>query len=136
MRLLAPKIVEVFDIAGRTERMMPGIKKPGQPRMYDLLEMSYDPKDIGYYDKKGLRLRANNKQITCWELAIDLLAKIPKVEQRRLVWARSVRYNWSALARQFGLHRVTVKKRYKTIILDLETALPKQTLDKIDKIIV
>ena len=93
-------------------------------------------KDIGFYDKKGLRLRANNKQITCWELAIDLLAKIPKVEQRRLVWARSVRYNWSALARQFGLHRVTVKKRYKTIILDLETALPKQMLDKIDKIIV
>lgn len=115
--------------------MMPGISKPGQPRMYDLLEMSYDPKDIGFYDKKGLKLRANSKQISCWELAIDLIAKIPKIEQRRLVWARAMRYNWSVLGRQFGLHRVTVKKRYKTIILDLETALPKSMLDRIDNLI-
>ena len=135
MRLLAPKIIEIFDVAGRTERMMPGISKPGQPRMYDLLEMSYDPKDIGFYDKKGLKLRANAKQISCWELAIDLIAKIPKIDHRRLVWARAMRYNWSALGRRFGLHRVTVQRRYKTIILDLETALPKTMLDRIDNLI-
>ena len=115
--------------------MMPGISKPGQPRMYDLLEMSYDPKDIGFYDKKGLKLRANAKQISCWELAIDLIAKIPKIDHRRLVWARAMRYNWSALGRRFGLHRVTVQRRYKTIILDLETALPKTMLDRIDNLI-
>ena len=135
MRLLAPKIIEIFDVAGRTERMMPGIQKPGHPRMYDLLEMSYDPKDIGFYDKKGLKLRANSKQISCWELAIDLIAKIPKIDHRRLVWARAMRYNWSALGRRFGLHRVTVQRRYKTIILDLETALPKTMLDRIDNLI-
>ena len=114
---------------------MPKPAKPGTPKMFDLLKMSYDPKDIGYYDKKQLRLRANPNQISCWEMAIELLAKLPNVEKRRLVWARACRFNWSALGRQFGLHRVTVKKRYTTIILDLENSLPKSMLDRIDNLI-
>lgn len=135
MRLLTPKIVDIFDTAGRTERMMPNIKKPGVPKMFDILEMSYDAKDLGFYDKKHLKLRATSKQIACWEMAIDLLAKIPKIENRRLVWARAMRFNWSALGRQFGLHRVTVQRRYKSVILDLESNLDKLTLDKIDNLI-
>ena len=135
MKIIAHKIVEIFEIAGTTERLMPTITKPGQPKMFDLLQMSYDKKDLGYYDKKGLKLRANSKQITCWELAIDLLIKIEKLEDRRLVWARACRYNWSQLARQFGCHRVTIKRRYKSIILDLEFKLPKTTIDRIDNLI-
>ena len=135
MKIIAHKIVEVFEIAGTAERLMPTITKPGQPKMFDLLQMSYDKKDLGYYDKKGLKLRANSKQITCWELAIDLLIKIEKLEERRLVWARACRYNWSQLARQFGCHRVTIKRRYKSIILDLEFKLPKETIDRIDNLI-
>jgi len=135
LRLLTPKIVDIFDTAGRTERMMPNIKKPGVPKMFDILEMSYDAKDLGFYDKKHLKLRATSKQIACWEMAIDLLAKIPKIENRRLVWARAMRFNWSALGRQFGLHRVTVQRRYKSVILDLESNLDKLTLDKIDNLI-
>ena len=135
MKLIAHKIVEVFEIAGTAERLMPTITKPGQPKMFDLLQMSYDKKDLGYYDKKGLKLRANSKQITCWELAIDLLLKLEKLEDKRLVWARACRYNWTQLARQFGCHRVTIKRRYKTIILDLEFKLPKETIDRIDNLI-
>ena len=127
MKLLFPKIVDIFDTAGRTERMMPNIKKPGSPNMFDILEMSYD--------KKTLKLRATSKQINCWELSIDLLGKIPKVEDRRLVWARAMRFNWSLLGRQFGLHRVTVQRRYKSIILDLEHNLDKSMLDRIDNLI-
>ena len=135
MKIIAHKIVEVFEIAGTAERLMPTITKPGQPKMFDLLQMSYDKKDLGYYDKKGLKLRANSKQITCWELAIDLLLKLEKIEDRRLVWARAMRFNWSALGRQFGCHRVTIKRRYKTIILDLEFKLDKITIDRIDNLI-
>tara|TARA_E500000178_G_C16934961_1_gene713533 strand:+ start:471 stop:878 length:408 start_codon:yes stop_codon:yes gene_type:complete len=135
LKLLTPKIIDIFDTAGRTERMMPNIKKPGSPKMFDILEMTYDAKDLGFYQKKHLKLRANSKQIACWEMAIDLLAKIPKIENRRLVWARAMRFNWSVLGRQFGLHRVTVQRRYKSVILDLESNLDKLTLDKIDNLI-
>ena len=137
MRLIAHKIIEVFEVAGRAERMMPGLNalKPKIPRMYDLLEMSYDPKDIGYYDKKPLKLRANPQQIACWELAIDLLGKIKTLEDRRLIWAKAMRYSWVSLARQFGCHRVTIKKRYKAAVLTLEFSLDKTMIDKIDKLI-
>jgi hypothetical protein len=97
--------------------------------------MSRDPKDIGYYDKQPLRLRANNHQIACWELAIDLLGKIKKIKDRRLIWARAMRYSWVSLARQFGCHRVTIKRRYKAALLNLEFDLEKSLIDKIDKII-
>ena len=129
--------MEVFEVAGRTERMMPGLNalKPKIPRMYDVLKMSYDPKDIGFWQKKGLKLRANSHQITCWELAIELLIKIEKLEDRRLIWAKAMRYSWVALARQFGCHRVTIKKKYTAAILNLEFNLDKSLIDKIDKLI-
>ena len=137
MRLISHKIIEIFSEAGRAERMMPGLNalKPKVPRMFDLLEMSYDPKDVGYYSKKTMKLRANPKQIACWELAIDLLAKIEKIEDRRLIWAKAMRYSWVALARQFGVHRVTIKRRYLAALLSLEFNLEKSLVDKIDKII-
>ena len=129
--------MEVFEVAGRTERMMPGLNalNPKTPRMYDVLKMSYDPKDIGFWQKKGLKLRANSHQITCWELAIELLIKIEKLEDRRLIWAKAMRYSWVALARQFGCHRVTIKKKYTAAILNLEFNLDKSLIDKIDKLI-
>tara|TARA_R100001594_G_scaffold34600_2_gene63612 strand:- start:397 stop:786 length:390 start_codon:yes stop_codon:yes gene_type:complete len=129
--------MEVFEVAGRTERMMPGLNalKPKTPRMYDVLKMSYDPKDIGFWQKKGLKLRANSHQITCWELAIELLIKIEKLEDRRLIWAKAMRYSWVALARQFGCHRITIKKKYTAAILNLEFNLDKSLIDKIDKLI-
>ena len=114
---------------------MPTISKPGQPKMFDIIQMSYDKKDLGFYDKKGFKLRANSKQIECWEFAIDLLLKIEKLDDRRLVWARACRFNWSQLGRQFGCHRVTIQRKYKSIILDLEFKLPKSTIDRIDNLI-
>jgi len=137
LRLVTHKIIEIFDVAGRTERMMPGLNalKPKAPKMFDLLQMSHDPKDVGYYDKQPLRLRANSHQIACWELAIDLLGKIKKIKDRRLIWARAMRYSWVSLARQFGCHRVTIKRRYKAALFNLEFDLEKSLIDKIDKII-
>ena len=135
MRLMGPKIVEVFYRAGLCERLMPGLQKPGSPSMYKILEMSYDSKDLGYYDKKPLKLRANQNQIACWEMAIDLLAKTPKLENRRLIWAKAMRFSWVKLGKQFGCHRTTIKKRYISAILDLEFRLDKLTLDKIHKLI-
>ena len=135
MRLIGPKIVEVFYRAGLCERLMPGLQKPGSPSMYKILEMSYDSKDLGFYDKKPLKLRANQNQIACWEMAIDLLAKTPNLENRRLIWAKAMRFSWVKLGKQFGCHRTTIKKRYISAILDLEFRLDKLTLDKIDKLI-
>jgi len=135
LKLRLVKLIEIFENAGMCERLMPGIKKPTAPRMFDLLEMSYEPKDIGYYDKKpGLRLRANSKQITCWELAIDLLMLI-HLEERRLIWSRAMRYSWVSLAKRFGCHRVTIKRRYVTALMAMEEKAKSHNLiDNIDRV--
>jgi hypothetical protein len=81
-----------------------------------------------------MKLRATFKQINCWELAIDLLLLI-ELEERRLIWARAMRYSWVALARRFGCHRTTIKRRYVTALFNMEDqARKKNMLDNIDKI--
>ena len=127
------KIMEILDTAGSTERMIPGLKKPNASRMYDLLEMAYSKKDLGYYNRKPLRLYPNAKQIASWELAIDLMLLVD-LEQRRLLWGRACRFSWVQLAKRFGCHRTTIKKRYLETIFLLRRLANKDLIDKIVKI--
>ena len=134
MKIRLVKLIEILESAAQCERLMSKPKAPGSPAMWDLLEMSYDKKDIGYYEKTPLKLRANPKQMTCWDLAIDLLILVA-LEDRRLLWARAMRYSWVALAKQFGCHRHTIKKKYISALINMEQqAINKNMLDKIDKI--
>ena len=111
----------LFDDAARTERYIAKPKHPGSPTMYDLLVTSYDKKDIGYY-KKELKFRATPRQISRWELAIEVLMYVDKdivdnpIEVREMIWMRAKKYKWTELARHFGYHRTTIKNRYLTIL--------------------
>tara|TARA_R100000541_G_scaffold37599_1_gene45489 strand:- start:277 stop:585 length:309 start_codon:yes stop_codon:yes gene_type:complete len=102
--------------------------------MFDILQYSYDPEDHGYYNSKKLKLRANNKQINCWDLAVCQLLPLVELEERQILWQRSRRYSWVALGKMFGCHRVTIKKKYINAIFTLENKLDKTLIDKIDKI--
>jgi hypothetical protein len=126
--------MDILDEAGLAERFMPKPKIPKAASMFDILEYTYDPKDYGYYNSKKLKLRANNKQITCWDLAVCQLLPLVELEERKILWARSKRYSWIALGKMFGCHRVTIKKKYINAIFNLESRLDKSLIDKIDKI--
>ena len=126
--------MDILDEAGLAERFMPKPKIPKAASMFDILEYTYDPKDHGYYNSKKLKLRANNKQITCWDLAVCQLLPLVELEERQILWARSKRYSWVALGKMFGCHRVTIKKKYINAIFNLENKLDKTLIDKIDKI--
>ena len=126
--------MEILDIAATTERLMPKPKLPKAASMFDILEFTYDPKDHGYYNSKKLKLRANNKQINCWDLTVTELLPLVELEDRKILWARSKRYSWVALGKMFGCHRVTIKKKYINAIFNLESKLDKTLIDKIDQI--
>jgi len=126
--------MDILDEAGLAERFMPKPKLPKAASMFDILEYTYDPKDHGYWNSKKLKLRANNKQITCWDLVVCQLLPLVELEERRILWARSKRYSWIALGKMFGCHRVTIKKKYINAIFNLESKLDKTLIDKIDKI--
>lgn len=126
--------MNILDEAGLAERFMPKPKIPKAVSMFDILEFTYDPKDFGYYNSKKLKLRANTKQINCWDLTITELLPLVELEDRKILWARSKRYSWVALGKMFGCHRVTMKKKYVNAIFNLESKLSKSLIDKIDNI--
>ena len=127
--------MDILNTAGLAERFMPKPKLPKAASMFDILKFTYDRDDHGFYENKDkLKLRANNKQIACWELTIIELLPLVDLEERQILWERSKRYSWVALGKMFGCHRVTIKKKYLNALFNLESKLPKSVIDKIDLI--
>ena len=126
--------MDILETAALAERFMPKPKKPVAASMWNILPTTYTPQEHGYYENKGkLKLRANNRQINCWDLSIIELLPLVELKDRKILWARSKRYSWIALGKMFGFHRVTMKKKYLNAIFNLESKLDKRLLDIIDK---
>ena len=115
-------LVFLLNEAARTERFLSKPKHPGTPSMYDLLLTTYEKKDIGYYQKALMKLRATPKQITRWEYAIDALLAIEidiskdPILDRQIVWMRANRFKWTEVARHFGFNRNSIKNRYMKVL--------------------
>ena len=107
----------MLDEAARTERFLSKPRHPGTPSMYDLFLTTYEKKDIGYYEKALLKLRATPKQITRWEFAIDALLAIEtdiskeQILDRQRDWMRANRFKWTQDGRHFGFTRHSLKSR-------------------------
>ena len=136
---LEAMIVEILDDAAYAERF---ISKPSNrrcPSMYRILDYCYDKKDIGFYDKPKLVLRATPRQMTRYSLALDLLLEIDRSisdtprEDRKILWLRANRFQWTKLGKMFGYHRTTIKRMYETILDKLSNKL-KNNLYIYDKI--
>ena len=132
-------VVEILSDAAYAERF---ISKPNNnrcPSMYKLLDFIRERKDIGFYDRPKLILRATPRQMTRYGLAIDILLLIEKDISddpnldRKLLWLRANRFQWTKLGRFFGFNRVTIKRRYQTLLDKLCIKL-KNNFDNFDKI--
>ena len=132
-------VVEILSDAAYAERF---ISKPNNnrcPSMYKLLDFIRERKDIGFYDRPKLILRATPRQMTRYGLAIDILLLIEKDISddpnldRKLLWLRANRFQWTKLGRFFGFHRTTIKRRYE-IVLDKLCIKLKNNFDNFDKI--
>ena len=97
--------------------------------MYRILDYCYDKKDLGFYDKPKMVLRATPRQMTRYSLALDILMEVDKDVfdnprlARKLLWLRANRFQWTKLGKQFGYHRTTIKKMYETILDKLSIKL-------------
>ena len=115
-------LVFLLDEAARTERFLSKPRHPGASSMYDLLLTTYEKKDIGYYQKALMKLRATPKQITRWEYAIDALLAIEidiskdPILDRQIVWMRANRFKWTQVGRHFGFNRISIKNRYMKVL--------------------
>ena len=136
---LESHIVEILDDAAYAERFLSRPHNRNCPSMYRILDYCYDKKDLGYYDKPKMVLRATPRQMTRYELAIDILMEIDKSVSdnprvaRKLLWLRANRFKWTKLGKFFGYHRTTIKKMYEIILDKLSNKL-KNNLYIYDKI--
>ena len=124
-------LVFLLDEAARTERFLSTPKHPGTPSMYDLLLTTYEKKDMSYYEKALLKLRATPKQITRWEFCIDALLAIEEdiskdpLLDRQIVWMRANRFKWTQVGKYFGFTRHSIRNRYMKVLTALTNKLKK-----------
>ena len=136
---LTELVVEILSDAAYAERFISKPNNNRQPSMYKLLDFIRERKDIGFYDRPKLILRATPKQMTRYSLALDILCLIDKDISddpnldRKLMWLRANRFQWTKLGRFFGFHRTTIKRRYE-IVLDKLCIKLKNNFDNFDKI--
>ena len=136
---LTELVVEILNDAAYAERFISKPNNNRQPSMYKLLDFIRERKDIGFYDRPKLILRATPRQMTRYGLAIDILLLIEKDISddpnldRKLMWLRANRFKWTKLGRFFGFHRITIKRRYETVLDKLCNKL-KNNFDNLDKI--
>ena len=132
-------VVEILSDAAYAERFISKPNNKNCPSMYKLLDFIRERKDIGFYDRPKLILRATPRQMTRYGLAIDILLLIEKDISddpnldRKLMWLRANRFKWTKLGRFFGFHRTTIKRRYETVLDKLCNKL-KNNFDNFDKI--
>ena len=124
-------LIFLLDEAARTERFLSKPRHPGTPSMYDAILTTYEKKDIGYYQKALMKLRATPRQITRWEFAIDALLAIeidisedPTLD-RQIVWMRANRFKWTQVGRHFGFTRHSIKNRYMKVLSALTDKIKK-----------
>ena len=136
---LTELVVEILSDAAYAERFISKPSNRNCPSMYKLLDFIRERKDIGFYDRPKLILRATPRQMTRYGLAIDILLMIEKDISddpnldRKLLWLRANRFQWTKLGRFFGFHRTTIKRRYETLLDKLCIKL-KNNFDNLDKI--
>ena len=127
---------DIFYDAGRAERFLAAPHNRNVPSMYQIIETSYLPSELGYYEKK-LKLRATPKQMTNYGLAIDLLLMVDQVSEdpmldRKILWLRAKRNSFSRIGKYLIYHRTTIKRMYDNVLDKLTNKIIKESLDIYD----
>lgn len=123
----------IFDDAARAERFIARPNNNRCPSMYQIIETGYLPSEFGYYEKK-LKLRATPKQMTNYDLAIDLLSMVDEVSEdplldKKILWLRAKRNSFSKIGKYLVYHRTTIKRMYDNILDKLTNRIMKESLD-------
>ena len=115
------KIKQDLETAAYVDRLLPAVRAPKyRCCMPDII---YTPQEIVFMDKRPLKVRPNQEQISLWEQVMLEWLPILSVDERRLVWKRANRIPWKLLCREFGVSRQMLALRHeKALIRILRTA--------------
>ena len=123
----------VLDDAARAERFIARPNNNRCPSMYQIIETGHLPSELGYYEKK-LKLRATPRQMTHYDLAIDLLCMVDQVSEdplldKKILWLKAKRNSFSRIGKYLVYHRTTIKRMYDKILDALTNKIIKESVD-------
>mgnify|MGYP003110802499 FL=1 len=127
----------VLDDAARAERFIARPNNNRCPSMYQIIETGHLPSELGYYEKK-LKLRATPRQMTHYDLAIDLLCMVDQVSEdplldKKILWLKAKRNSFTKIGKYLVYHRTTIKRMYDNILDALTNKIIKESVDILDK---
>ena len=127
----------VLDDAARAERFIARPNNNRCPSMYQIIETGHLPSELGYYEKK-LKLRAAPRQMTHYDLAIDLLCMVDQVSEdplldKKILWLKAKRNSFTRIGKYLVYHRTTIKRMYDKILDALTNKIIKESVDILDK---
>ena len=127
----------VLDDAARAERFIARPNNNRCPSMYQIIETGHLPSELGYYEKK-LKLRATPRQMTHYDLAIDILCMVDQVSEdplldKKILWLKAKRNSYSRIGKYLVYHRTTIKRMYDKILDALTNKIIKESVDILDK---
>ena len=111
------RIKQDLETAAYVDRLLPAVRAPKyRCCMPDII---YTPQEIVFMDKRPLKVRPNQEQISLWEQVMLEWLPILSVE-RRLVWKRANRIPWKLLCREFGLCKSNLCARHSKALMKIE----------------
>ena len=112
------KIKQDLETAAYVDRLLPAVRAPKyRCCMPDII---YTPQEIVFMDKRPLKVRPNQEQISLWEQVMLEWLPILSVDERRLVWKRANRIPWKLLCREFGLCKSNFCARHSKALMKIE----------------
>lgn len=108
------QIKKDLETAAYVERLMPPVRPP-KYRCW-LLEIVYTPQEITFMDRRPVRPKPTQEQISIWEkVVLEWLPLLP-AREARLVWKRANHIPWKLLSFDFDIERSQLCKIYRNAI--------------------
>mgnify|MGYP000253913926 CR=1 FL=1 len=96
------KIKQDLETAAYVDRLLPAVRAPKyRCCMPDII---YTPQEIVFMDKRPLKVRPNQEQISLWEQVMLEWLPILSVDERRLVWKEPTVFRGSCCAGSLAFH--------------------------------
>src|SRR5574344_752805 len=109
------QIKQDLETAAYVERLLPAVRSPRYRCL--MPDIIYTPQEIAFMDRRPIKPRPTQEQITLWERVILEWLPVLSVEERRLVWKRANRIPWKYFCRELGVSRADMWRQYQSALL-------------------
>lgn len=135
MSITSVQIIDMFQIAYDTDKKLPSVYRQGASSMkFDIV---HDSSDHNRWSKQPIKTVATSKEIEIYEFCLFYLGPLMSVDERKLVWARTLNAPWHWIGKNIlNCSRHTAKKRYLEVIrmLRMRVSISEELMKKLPRI--